>query len=188
MSERVVLVDAKDRPVGVEEKGNAHLMGRLHRAFSVFVFRPDGALLLQRRAAVKYHSGGLWSNTACGHPRPGEATVAAGRRRLEEEMGVACDLWPVLSFTYRADVGGLVEHELDHVLVGVCDARPLPDPDEVSDWRWVALDDVVREAWEHPDRFTPWFTLALRELIAAGALEGPNRRYLAPPRSEPRVA
>ncbi len=188
MSERVVLVDAQDRPVGVEEKRNAHLMGRLHRAFSVFVFRSDGAMLLQRRADGKYHSGGLWSNTACGHPRPGEPTVAAARRRLREEMGFETDLRSVLSFTYRVDLGGLVEHEVDHVLVGVCDARPVPSPEEVSDWRWVATDEVVREAWEHPDRFTPWFPLALRELMAAGATEGSHLRYIAGRQSEPRVA
>lgn len=188
MSERVVLVDEQDRPVGVEEKRNAHLMGRLHRAFSVFVFRPDGAMLLQRRADGKYHSGGLWSNTACGHPRPGEPTAAAARRRLREEMGFDTDVRSVLSFTYRADVGDLIEHELDHVLVGVSDAHPAPDPDEVSDWRWVTVDNVVREAWETPDRFTPWFPLALRQLMAADALESPLRSYITGPRSEPRVA
>lgn len=189
MSERVVLVDAADRPLGVEEKGNAHLMGRMHRAFSVFIFRPDGAMLLQRRADGKYHSAGLWSNTACGHPRPGEATAAAAQRRLAEEMGFQAGVWPVLSFPYRAEVGGgMVEHELDHVFVGVCEPRPDPDPAEVSDWRWAQPDEVVQELWEHPERFTPWFGLALRELLRAGAVERPGRGYVAPLPTEARVA
>ncbi|HKJ92285.1 MAG TPA: isopentenyl-diphosphate Delta-isomerase, partial [Longimicrobiales bacterium] len=137
---RVVLVDGDDRVVGVEEKWNAHLLGRLHRAFSVFVVRADGALLLQRRAPGKYHSGGLWSNAACGHPQPNEDVARAARRRLREEMGIDCALEPVSVFRYRASVGGrLSEHELDHVFVGRCEdgAVPAPDPAEVVGWRWV---------------------------------------------------
>ncbi len=176
MSERVILVDEMDRPVGVEEKRNAHVMGRMHRAFSVFVFREDGAMLLQRRADGKYHSGGRWSNTACGHPRPGEATAAAARRRLAEEMGFDADLHHVLSFPYRADVGGgLVEHELDHVFVGVGEPTPAPDPAEVADWRWAPVDQVLEELWDDPDRYTPWFSLALDALIRNGVVQASDR-------------
>lgn len=173
---RVVLVDADDRPVGVEEKWNAHLLGRLHRAFSVFVMRDDGALLLQRRAPGKYHSGGLWSNAACGHPGPNDDVAAAARRRLREEMGIDCSLEPVSTFTYREEVGGLlVEHELDHVFIGRCghDVVPEPDAREASGWRWVAPEELAHELARQPDRFTIWFTPALRELVRAGLVDVP---------------
>ncbi|HEX7957304.1 MAG TPA: isopentenyl-diphosphate Delta-isomerase, partial [Pyrinomonadaceae bacterium] len=118
-SEQLILVDADDRELGAGEKLEVHRAGALHRAFSVFVFDGRGRLLMQRRAAGKYHSGGLWSNTACGHPRPGEATRAAARRRLREEMGLDCELSAAFEFVYRAELGdSLVEHEYDHVFVG----------------------------------------------------------------------
>src|SRR5687768_17165134 len=117
--EQVILVDEWNREVGADEKLRAHESGALHRAFSVFVFDAAGRLLLQRRARSKYHSGGLWSNTACGHPRPGEGTDEAARRRLREEMGFECGLREAFVFTYRAELeGGLVEHEFDQVFVG----------------------------------------------------------------------
>ncbi|MEJ2186525.1 MAG: isopentenyl-diphosphate Delta-isomerase [Gemmatimonadota bacterium] len=173
---RVVLVDADDRPVGVEEKWNAHLLGRLHRAFSVVLMRDDGALLLQRRAMGKYHSGGLWSNTACGHPGPNEDVAVAARRRLGEEMGIDCGLEPVASFVYRGDVGErLAEHELDHLFIGRCGGRVVPRPDgaEVSDWRWAAPDALARELAARPDRFTIWMAPVLRELAQAGLVDVP---------------
>lgn len=174
---RVVLVDADDRPVGVEEKWNAHLLGRLHRAFSVFVIRDDGALLLQRRAAGKYHSGGLWSNTACGHPGPNEDVAAAARRRLREEMGMDCALEPVSTFVYRGDVGsGLMEHELDHVFIGRCDDAVVPAPDgaEVADWRWMQPEALARELARQPDRFTIWLESVLQALAHAGLVDVPS--------------
>jgi len=134
--ERVVLVDERDREVGTAPKLAAHEDGALHRAFSVFVLNGHGELLLQRRADTKYHSAGLWTNTCCGHPRPGEPVAAAARRRLREEMGFDCEPAPAGTFVYRAEVGGLVEHEYDHVFVGRHETDPLPDPAEVSEWRW----------------------------------------------------
>src|SRR6185503_9661232 len=123
--EMVVLVDEDDREAGTGEKMAVHRSGRLHRAFSVFVVDGEGRLLLQRRAAVKYHSAGLWSNTCCGHPRPGETILAAATRRLKEEMGFECRLRPAFSFIYRAALDhGLTEHELDHVLLGSHDGAP----------------------------------------------------------------
>jgi len=174
---RVVLVDADDRPVGVEEKWNAHLLGRLHRAFSVVVMRDDGSLLLQRRAGSKYHSGGLWSNTACGHPAPDEDVAEAARRRLGEEMGIDCPLEPVSTFVYRGDVGGgLAEHELDHLFLGRTGDDPVPRPDaaEVADWRWIAPDVLARELARQPDRFTIWLKPVLRELARAGLVDVPT--------------
>src|SRR5918997_6014944 len=127
--EEVILVDERDRVLGASGKLRAHREGALHRAFSVFVFDGEGRLLLQKRARGKYHSAGLWSNTACGHPRPGEATREAARRRLREEMGFDCGLREAFQFLYRAELGGaLVEHEYDHVLIGAHEGDPSPDP------------------------------------------------------------
>ncbi|HWP38762.1 MAG TPA: isopentenyl-diphosphate Delta-isomerase [Gemmatimonadales bacterium] len=166
----VVLVDADDHEVGSAEKLAVHREGRLHRAFSVFLHDGQGRLLLQRRASHKYHSGGLWSNTCCGHPRPGEATNEAARRRLREEMGVDTDLEPVISFVYREEVGqGLVEHELDHVFVGRIEGAPQPNPEEVSEWRWVKVEDLRADLGEHPDRYTVWLKPALEGLIKGAA-------------------
>jgi isopentenyl-diphosphate delta-isomerase len=177
MNDHVILVDNRDAPIGTAEKLAAHRAGRLHRAFSVFVLSPRGEVLLQRRAQGKYHSGGLWSNTCCSHPRPGESTVEAARRRLREEMGFDCDLETACSFVYRAEVGGgLVEHEYDHIFLGHWDGTPTPDPAEVEEWRWVPADELRRELRTRPGRFTYWFRVAMRELEDRGRLPGPADR------------
>ena len=170
--ERVVLVDADDVPVGVQEKLRAHEDGSLHRAVSVFLFDARGLVLLQRRALAKYHSGGLWSNAACGHPRPDEAPLDAARRRLREEMGLDCALRAAFRFTYRAELGGgLSEHEVDHVFVGLCQSDPVPNPSEVGAWKWMGLDDVRADLRRRPGRYTAWFGLALAEILGRGAHE-----------------
>lgn len=164
LSEQVVLVDRQDRPIGTEEKLAAHRRGVLHRAFSVFVFNDEGELLLQRRAPGKYHSGGLWSNTCCSHPRPGEPTDRAARRRLGEEMGIDCDLEHLFSFSYRAAFpDGLIEHEYDHVFVGYSDEVPRCDPGEVMDYRWTSLPALRADMDEDPASFTVWFRMALND-------------------------
>jgi isopentenyl-diphosphate delta-isomerase len=175
----VVLVDADGRPTGTAPKLAAHRDGVLHAAVSVFVFNTRGELLLQRRASGKYHSGGLWTNTACSHPRAGEAARDAAARALQEEMGIRCSLEPRGAFTYRAAVGdGLVEHERDELFVGRCDDRPVPDPAEVAEVRWLAPHAVDAELRAHPERFTAWFPLAwahVRDASGLGIGDGDRR-------------
>jgi isopentenyl-diphosphate delta-isomerase len=176
LSEQVILVDEHDRELGAGEKLEAHRAGALHRAFSVFVFDAAGRLLLQKRARAKYHSGGLWSNTCCGHPRPGEATPAAARRRLMEEMNFDCELREAFGFLYRAELdGGLVEHEYDHVFVGRFEGEPAPDAAEVEDWRWLTLDALREDLRRSPDNYSYWLRLALERLEAGGLRPGAAR-------------
>ncbi|MBL0129482.1 MAG: isopentenyl-diphosphate Delta-isomerase [Flavobacteriales bacterium] len=160
--EQVVLVDVEDHELGAMEKLSAHREGLLHRAFSVFIFNTKGDLLLQQRALDKYHSAGRWSNTCCGHPRPGETVKAAAERRLDEEMGLGSELQPTFHFVYSTELGdGMKEHELDHVLIGISDSDPTPDPQEAVDWRWVSRNELQREMKSHPGLFTAWFPLCL---------------------------
>lgn len=170
--EQVVLVDDSNRVIGQSEKLRAHREGRLHRAFSVFVVDDTGALLLQRRAASKYHSGGRWSNTCCGHPRPGEELIAAAARRLQEEMGFVCPLQVAFEFRYRARVGpDLLEHEHDTVLVGNFSGTPEPDPEEVAEWKREGLVAIRSDLRRRPNRYTVWLRLLLAgrfdELVAS---------------------
>jgi isopentenyl-diphosphate delta-isomerase len=167
--ENVVLIDEADAALGEGEKLDVHRRGALHRAFSVFAFNAGGALLLQRRALSKYHSGGLWTNTCCGHPRPGESVESAARRRLSEELGMTCgDLAPAGVLRYRAEIKDLVENELDHLLVTTVSDEPAPNPDEVVEWRFVALDELSAWLDEEPSAFTAWFPPAW-EIVSSTA-------------------
>ena len=159
--EEVVLVDHNDMPIGSSEKVAAHRApGLLHRAFSVVLFDRAGRLLVQQRARSKYHFGGRWSNSCCGHPRPGEELIDAAVRRVGEELGLSVTLRPTGRFEYRASdpSSGLVEHEIDHVMRGeVLDAGPLPDPCELDDWLWIDRPALDRWRSRVPQDFTPWF-------------------------------
>ena len=175
MAEEIILVDESDREIGYAEKVEAHRHGgRLHRAFSIVLFDREGRMLLQKRAAAKYHFGGLWTNACCGHPRRGEEVGAAARRRLQEELGVEAELREAFCFRYTAtDAGsGLTERELDHVFVGTLDGPARPDPDEIDDLRWVDCAELSRDLADRPERYTPWFdqvVARLAELEAARA-------------------
>ncbi len=162
----VILVDDRDQEIGIAEKMSAHQRGQLHRAFSVFVLKKTNEqyeLLLQQRNLQKYHSAGLWTNTCCSHPRPGEQTVSAAKNRLMEEMGIDIDLIRVGAFKYEAPVGNnLIEHEFDHVLIGFTDSAKIEiNQDEVADYRWIQLINLENELTKNPEQFTSWFKQAL---------------------------
>lgn len=166
MVEEVILVDENDHETGRMEKLAAHEQGLLHRAISVFIYNSAGEMLLQKRASGKYHSAGLWTNTCCSHPRPGEPVADAARRRLQEEMGMKAELQFRKSFVYRSEFeNGLTEHEFDHVFTGTSDETPSPDPAEVGDYKWMKKEDILREVAAHPEQFTTWFRIALREIV-----------------------
>ncbi len=162
----VVLVDEKDNKIGVEEKLKAHQNGgRLHRAFSIFVFNSQGYVMLQRRALTKYHACGLWTNTCCSHPPDGESVVDAAHRRLKEEMGFDCGLREIFSFIYHADVGnGLRENEYDHVIIGRHDGAPKLNKDEAMGWKFVSMQQLEHEIRAKPSDFTPWLVIAMPKL------------------------
>lgn len=162
MTEEVILVNERDEFLGTMEKMEAHQKGVLHRAVSVFVFNGGGKLLLQKRALGKYHSPAKWSNTCCTHPRPGETTMDAARRRLREEMGMDCTLIKWGELLYRADLdNGLTEHEFDHIYFGVTNTLPEPNPAEVAAYRFIEMQELVRDLTEHPEQYTPWLQPAL---------------------------
>lgn len=167
MVEHVILVDENDRPVGEMEKMEAHRQGLLHRAFSVFIFDTEGKLLLQKRANSKYHSGGLWTNTCCSHPRPGEDIQKAAERRLKEEMGLSCEITPAFSFIYKASFhNGLTEHELDHVFIGKTNLSPKLNLEEAEDWKYMKFEDIMADVLKHPGLYTEWFKISLKQLAA----------------------
>jgi isopentenyl-diphosphate delta-isomerase len=156
--EQVILVDMEDREIGRADKLAAHRLGYLHRAVSICVVDDQGRMLLQRRAAVKYHSAGLWANACCSHPRPGEATDKAALRRLPEELGFSCALTHLATTHYRADVGaGLIEDEFVHLFLGRYEGEAKPDPAEVEEIAWVTHDHLVADMAERPQNYCYWF-------------------------------
>ena len=164
MEEQVILVNERDESIGLMGKMEAHEKGLLHRAFSVFVFNSKQEVLLQQRAACKYHSPNLWTNTCCSHPRVGETNQQAGERRLQEEMGLQVPLQEVFSFIYKAPFdNGLTEHEYDHVLVGYSDAQPQINPEEVASWKWLSLEAIKEDILQAPERYTAWFKIIFKE-------------------------
>jgi isopentenyl-diphosphate delta-isomerase len=165
MEREIILVDVNDRPVGTATKEDAHRRGDLHRAFSVFLYCGD-RLLIQQRAFHKYHSGGLWANTCCSHPRPGEELEEAVSRRLKEEAGIECEVKEIFSFVYKHRFAeDLYEHEYDHVFLGEYCGDPVPNPEEIEAFRWIFFGDLKRELAEEPEKFAPWFVIAAPRVL-----------------------
>ena len=163
--EHVILVNEQDQQIGIMEKMAAHIVPRLHRAFSIFIFNSKGELLLQQRALSKYHSPGLWTNTCCSHPHDGESLEQATSRRLMEEMGLHCEMHDVFTFIYKAPVGlGLIEHEFDHVWFGKSDDTPVINPDEVASYKYMNLNDIADDMKAHPECYTEWFKISFDEI------------------------
>ena len=156
-SDPIVLVNAHDVPVGVAPKLEVHRRGLKHRALSVLVRNPAGEMLVHRRHAAKYHSGGLWTNACCSHPRPGEPAIDAAKRRLAEEMGIRCELTPLFTAQYRAAVSnGFIEDELVHVFGATYEGPIEPDPSEVAEWKWMPFAELTADMQRRPEIYTIW--------------------------------
>jgi len=170
MEEKVILVNEQDEEIELMEKLQAHQLGRLHRAFSIFIFNSKKEMLLQQRALSKYHCGGLWSNACCSHPRKGETILQAAHRRLKEEFGFDTPLEERFSFIYKANLDhNLMEHEFDHVLVGQFDG-PITafNPEEIASFCWYALPTLEKKIASNPELFTVWFRIALNKYVFTG--------------------
>jgi len=160
IEEKVILVNENDEQIGLMPKLEAHEKAMLHRAFSVFIFNTENELMLQKRAAHKYHSPNLWTNTCCSHQRNGESNIEAGKRRLQDEMGFVTDLEESISFIYKAPFdNGLTEHEFDHVMLGYYNQGPKINLEEVADWKWMSVEDVKVDIAMHPELYTEWFKI-----------------------------
>lgn len=160
----VQLVDAEDNPNGSMEKFEAHEKGALHRALSVLIINSKKEILLQRRALGKYHSPGLWTNTCCSHPYPGEDPNEAAKRRLQEEMGMSSELTFLFKFQYKCDFeNGLIEHELDHVFIGKTDDTPHLNTDEAMAFKWMSIENLEQDMLSYPENYTFWFKLIIEK-------------------------
>lgn len=164
LKEEVVVVDELDREQGTMNKIDAHFEGVRHRAFSVLLFNGKGDFLIQKRANNKYHSGGLWSNTCCSHPRPQEPIEAAGKRRLKEEVGIDAEVQSFFHFEYRAELdNNLIEHELDHVLMGRSESSGIVNPDECSELKFIPEKELLSDMKARPENYTAWFKILMFE-------------------------
>jgi len=164
----VILVDENNHEIGYAKKLEAHKRPLLHRAFSVFIFNSKQELLIQRRAMSKYHSPGLWSNTCCSHPEPGQVLIEGAQLRLMKEMGFTTTLRKAGELIYKTEFdNGLMEHEYVHLLVGSWDGTPQINREEADDFEWILLDNLKRDVVEHPSRYTYWFPIALEQLCCS---------------------
>jgi isopentenyl-diphosphate Delta-isomerase len=172
MMERVILVDENDKEIGTMEKIEAHRKGLLHRAFSILVFNSRGEILIQKRSAKKYHSGGLWTNACCSHPMPDETMTAATRRKLKQEMGIELETRFAYKFIYKIALeGDLTEHEVDHVFIGYFDGEPLINREEVDAWQFIPIDELRSNVASKPEEYTHWFKLILNNPATPDSLK-----------------
>jgi isopentenyl-diphosphate delta-isomerase len=166
MIQKVILVNEKDEVLGSMEKLEAHLKGALHRAFSIFIFNDQKELLIHQRAFDKYHSPGLWTNTCCSHPYPNETSLDAANRRLQEEMGMQCELIEQFSFIYKERINETIEeYELDHVFLGKSNSNPKINTEEVAAYKWISLPDLKEQMLANPNDFTIWFKIIITSYI-----------------------
>jgi isopentenyl-diphosphate delta-isomerase len=162
MNDYVILVDENNNQIGLEEKILAHKKNLLHRAFSIFIFNDSFEILLQKRAPNKYHSGNLWTNTCCSHPLENLSLVESAKKRLVEEMGIKANLNEVFSFIYQAEFdNGLFEYEYDHVLFGISNNKPILNPDEAIDYKWIKISDLKAQIEKNPGNFTVWLQIMI---------------------------
>lgn len=167
MKDELIWVDLNDNVVGYGEKLETHKRNILHRAFSVFLYS-NGKMLIQQREKNKYHSGGLWANSCCSHPRKGEELIQAANRRVEEELGIkegSLTLKEIDSFVYFHSYGDLSEYEFDHIIVGEYEGNIVPNPEEIEDYRWVEYKELAKELMEHPEQFSAWFLIAAPKVL-----------------------
>ncbi len=163
--EHVILVDSNDIQKGTMEKMQAHLEGLLHRAVSVFICNSQGDWLLQQRAADKYHSNSLWTNTCCTHPFPNETVEESAHRRLFQEMGLQSELAEIHQFIYCEKLdNNLTEHEFDHVFFGISDDFPIPDKNEVMSYKYLSYNDLDVAINQNPQNYTVWFKHIYKEV------------------------
>ena len=165
IKQQVILVDKNNRKIGIEEKTKAHKEGKLHRAFSIFVFNSRGKLLIQQRVKTKYHSGGLWTNTVCSHPKPNETYQQAIHRRLKQEMSFDCKLKRLFCFIYNTGFqNGLIENEYDCVFIGNFDGKILPNSKEIMNYKWISVKELKRDIIKNPKKYTIWLKIALKRI------------------------
>lgn len=163
--EEVILVNSNNEVQGYMGKMEAHEKGLLHRAFSVFIFNSYGELLLQKRDLNKYHSGGLWTNTCCSHPRKNETFIEAAKRRLFEEMGLRCELTEAFSFIYKANLdNNLIEHELDQVFFGNSDKLPSLNKEEAMDYKYIEPNQLLIDINNNPNIYTEWLKISFKRV------------------------
>ena len=163
---KVVLVDENDCALGEMDKMEAHKIGKLHRAFSVFIFNHNGEMLLHQRADKKYHGAGLWTNACCSHPQWDEDIEESAMERLQYEMGLECELKKLFSFSYNEKVeNGLIENEFDHVFIGFTSENPILNKDEVESFKWVSTESLENDIESNPKRYTSWFKMALPKVL-----------------------
>ncbi len=164
--EYVILVDGNDKFIGTEEKIKAHKKGKMHRAFSIFIFNSKGELLIQKRAGTKYHSGGLWSNTTCSHPKPEQSLTKSAHRRLKKEMGFDCPLEKAFKFHYQIVLDNdLIENEIDTVFIGKYDGDVKLNENEASDYKWISIERLNEEFIFNNNKYTAWLKIALKKYL-----------------------
>ena len=161
----ILKVDLQDNIIGYGTKEECHKAPILHRAFSVFLYSGN-KMLIQQRALHKYHSGGLWTNACCSHPKKDEDFFEAVQNRLEEELGISCPVEEKFEFVYYHKFEeDLYEYEIDHVFVGEFRGDVTLNSDEAMDSKWIGFEELKNDVLSHPEKYTVWFITALPKVL-----------------------